>query len=438
MRNITTILRGLQDKPQLVTETYANSVLEALESKDLSMFKGGDQDLRVTPVGELEASSSKQSSNMAALLEVDGGLTYKPAPCSGLTSYVQIKEAFAEVIEAGYKIVGFDMSSPGGQAYRCFATARAIRKMADDNGVRIVSYVDGLAASAGYALVAISDEIISNPMSSVGSIGAIVSIRNDLPKEIADGKERLFISDKGNKSPFEENGQIKEEVISKIQTEVTSLGKEFDTHVHTFRGISIESIEKMNAESFTAQEALSLGLIDKVMEREEFFSYLSDILNETNTQENVKLEDDIPTQADLEAVQALAAKQTDQIATLQAELTEATEKAAKFGETLEAVLSQRQAEASLALAESLSGYSFISDAKGMAELMEKLGEEDQAVLTATFEAVKETLAANELKQEEDTLDLFEMTSLQADGEDGVDVFTEASKLLAKKHNQGDK
>lgn len=439
MRNLTTILRGLQDKPQLVTQSYANSVLEALENKDLSEFEKGSPELRIKAVDQ-SGNFKTSTKNRAALIEIEGGLTYKPRPCAGLSSYVQIEQAFGDLIAEGFTHIGFDMSSPGGQAYRCFASARRLRAMADEAGVKIISYVDGQAASAAYALVAISDEIVSNPMSSVGSIGAIVSISNDLPKELADGKERLFISDKDNKSPFSETGHLKDEVVSKIRTQVKELGHQFDLFVNEFRGISLEKIREMNAESFSAQEALEMGLIDKIMEREEFFDYLSQILTEDKQkQENVKLSDNVPTMADLEAVQALAAKQAEQLEALQAELTASKAEESKAVTVLEVLMAEKAKQAKEQLVSKLSGFSFIDDAEAVATVFEKLEDADKELFLASFQSAEDKIIDKKAEQEEETADLYEMKSKQADGDEGgFDATAEASKILKEKHNKGAK
>jgi ClpP class serine protease len=212
------------------------------------------------------------------VIHISGPLTNKStgweALCGG-TSYESIKEDFEALLEEGVKTVAFMVESGGGEAYGMMDTGNYLRKLADENGVRIISYVDGLSASAAYGLTAISDEIISNKNSEIGSIGVLIRLMNDSKALEMKGYERTFISAGTEKIPFAADGSFRKEFLDDLQYKVDALYKDFTEYVAEHRNISLEAVRDTQANTFLAEDAIALGLADKVMTQEEFYSYLS-------------------------------------------------------------------------------------------------------------------------------------------------------------------
>lgn len=212
------------------------------------------------------------------VIHISGPLTNKStgweALCGG-TSYESIKEDFEALLEEGVKTVAFMVESGGGEAYGMMDTGNYLRKLADEKGVRIISYVDGLSASAAYGLTAISDEIISNKNSEIGSIGVLIRLMNDSKALEMNGYERTFISAGTEKIPFAADGSFRKEFLDDLQYKVDALYKDFTEYVAEHRNLSVEAVRDTQANTFLAEDAIALGLADKVMTQEEFYSYLS-------------------------------------------------------------------------------------------------------------------------------------------------------------------
>ena len=51
--------------------------------------------------------------------------------------------------------------------------ARRIRELADKHGTQVLAFVEDVAASGGYWLACVADEIYADPSSIVGSIGVV-------------------------------------------------------------------------------------------------------------------------------------------------------------------------------------------------------------------------------------------------------------------------
>ena len=216
--------------------------------------------------------------NGLGVININGPLTNKStgweAFCGG-TSYESIKEDFEALLEEGAKTVAFIVESGGGEAYGMMDTGNYLRRLADENGVKIVSYIDGLSASAAYGLTVISDEIISNKSSEIGSIGVLIRLMNDSKALEKEGYERTFITAGDEKIPFAADGSFRKEFIDDLQYKVDTLYQEFVEYVAEHRNISIEAVRNTQAKTFLAGDAVRLGLADKLMTQEEFYSYLS-------------------------------------------------------------------------------------------------------------------------------------------------------------------
>ena len=152
-----------------------------------------------------------------------------------------------------------------------FSAANHIKKIATQNGVKTVSYIDGLAASAALGLAVLSDEVIAHPQSQVGSVGVVVSLYNDSKMLSNMGIKRQFVFAGDNKIPFDNStGEFTDKFISDLQKSVNKTYKTFVSHVATHRNISEESVRETNASVYDVDDALAVGFIDKVMELEDF------------------------------------------------------------------------------------------------------------------------------------------------------------------------
>lgn len=271
---LTRLRSKLFDTPLLVDSKSFESILNYVD-------KRCEGNVDVTPKADSEFSmysTLHYAESNLGVIHISGPLTNKStgweALCGG-TSYESIKEDFEALLEAGTKTVAFMVESGGGEAYGMMDTGNYLRKLADDNGVKIISYVDGLSASAAYGLTAISDEIISNKNSEIGSIGVLIRLMNDSKALEKEGYERSFISAGTQKIPYSEDGSFRKEFLDDLQYKVDSLYTDFAEYVAEHRNISVEAVRNTQANTFLAGDAIGLGLADQIMTQEEFYSYLS-------------------------------------------------------------------------------------------------------------------------------------------------------------------
>lgn len=222
---------------------------------------------------------------MIGTIDVKGTLVNRAGQtqaCVELTSYERIKSQFQAQVNEGVKTVVMQIDSGGGEAYRLFGSAKAVRKIADDNGVKIIAYSDGATCSAAFGWASIADEIIANPNARVGSVGVVIQLYNDSKYLEKLGVERSFVYAGKNKIPFDKAGAFTDDFISSLQESVDKSYTQFTNFIATNRNMSVDDVVNTNAKVFDAEEAMKVGFVDKIMEIEEFEEYLNNSANLTN------------------------------------------------------------------------------------------------------------------------------------------------------------
>lgn len=265
----------LLDTPHLVHPSTFESIINYINARNES--ESFEPEAKV--IEDRQGNYSYNDDSQVAIMNINGPLTYRPymTLCGdGGANYQTIKEDFTSLVNMGAKTIVLSIDSGGGEAYQCFATARYLREMADANDVKIITFVDGLAASAAYALATAADEIIVAEGSEVGSIGVLVRLLNDSKALEKEGYSRSFVTAGKEKIPYAADGSFKPEFIQDIQEKVDALYSEFTGFVAERRNLSVESVIATEAKTFLPEKALSLGLIDKVMTVEGFYEYLAD------------------------------------------------------------------------------------------------------------------------------------------------------------------
>lgn len=266
------------------------------------------------------------------VLSVNGPLTYIEygAMCGEQnSSYQQIVDDFDKLCSMGAKTIVMDVDSPGGMAYGMTETGRYLRKKADERGIQLVAYVDGLSASAAFGLSVAAHEIIANPDAELGSVGVVVKLRNMNKAMNNAGVEDTYIYAGDSKIPFKEDGSFREDFLSDIQYKVDALYQQFTEYVADMRGIDVGVVKSTQAKVLLAQDAIKLGFADKVMTREDFSNYLADLVEKPmrfsfkSKGENKNMTTDVIGQEAVAALQAdfeaTVAKNSELVAALTAQ-----------------------------------------------------------------------------------------------------------------------
>ena len=291
------------NKPHLILPDNLQQICSYLETRNgMSVWKDELIDAAVKSnalaeeykeslgYGESESGCSHLYSveNGIAYLNIEGTLTYKPTffsmICGGI-SYLELQDAAKEIAEdSGIKIVVLNIDSGGGEAYSCFSTASYIKDTLKNSGKKLITYVDGMMASAAYALGCSADEVIMNPDAQTGSVGVVVKLVDTAVMKEQEGVKDVYIYAGDKKVPFDDEGHFKKDFLDRLQTSVDETYLEFVNHVSEMRNIPTKDVVATQADIFRSNKAIELGLADKVMTRFEFEEYLSTLTNAEETE----------------------------------------------------------------------------------------------------------------------------------------------------------
>lgn len=421
--------------PQLMSIQGFDAIAKYLDERCSKDFKlVSDEDSR-------SVNNERYSFNQdlgVATLSIDGPLSYRPVTLMGMdcggTSYTQLKEDFTYLVESGAKTIAMMVDSPGGEAHGLFPTAQYMRDLADQNGVKILAFTDGMSASAGYGLTSIADEIIVSPGSEVGSIGVVVRLMNDSKALEKEGYERSFVYAGSSKVPYAEDGSFRPDFINDIQSKVDSLYVEFVEFVATQRNLSTDSVKSTEARTFLPKEAMALGLIDAEMTVESFYNYLADtaqkpqengmlknkLFNMTKNEETLEMNQITELQAQLAQYEGQVAELTSVKETLVTLQSAFSEKETALAAALQEVAQMKAATETMKMDSRKSKLAAVMSADKVEAVSTSLSSLDDSA----FETVLSGFAAQ--KQALEASDMF--TEL---GDQGTEVVPEAKASKSK-------
>lgn len=272
------IKSSLQNKPHLIEPESFNSIMEYVNSRIKGDAEITKKEMASWDDVDGDFSSRYNEETQTGFMSIDGPLTYKTsgweAFCGG-TSYEMLKGQMEAFVQYGAKTVTMIVDSGGGEAHGMMDSANYIRKLADENGIKIIAYVDGMSASAAYGISCIADEIVMSADSQVGSIGVLIQLINNSKALEKAGYERTFITAGKDKVPFAEDGSFTDSFKEKLQHQVDELYEGFTSHVALHRKISVDAVKNTEANVFMSKDALELGLADQIMTPENFHEYLA-------------------------------------------------------------------------------------------------------------------------------------------------------------------
>ena len=243
----------------------SNEEREGLMTPSASRFDGSVY--YTDTKGEKALLPYRRTESGIANISVLGSLVNRGAwvgTYSGLTSYEGLQYQLRHAAgDPNTRSVLLDISSPGGEAVGAFEVAALVREVAKVKPVPAL--VNGMAASAAYALASGADRIVTTESGISGSIG-VVMMHADYSKflEIKGVKPTMIFAGKhkvdGNM--FE---PLSKDVRSDLQAEVDHFYDLFVATVEQGRkSLSAQQIRDTEARTYIGAEAVKAGLADEV------------------------------------------------------------------------------------------------------------------------------------------------------------------------------
>ncbi|TGQ95403.1 S49 family peptidase [Mesorhizobium sp. M8A.F.Ca.ET.208.01.1.1] len=194
------------------------------------------------------------------------------------------RRAFGQVANDGsVSAIVIEIDSPGGRVDLVPETAAMIRNARRD-GRPIVAVANTIALSAAYWIASAADEIVVSPSGAVGSIG-VYTVHEDLSAALEAGGVKVTMISAGPRkvegNPFQ---PLDEAGRAAILGNVTTFYGMFAGDVAKGRGVAVSVVKadpEGNDKNFgggravLAQEALKLGMVDRVATLEETVARLA-------------------------------------------------------------------------------------------------------------------------------------------------------------------
>jgi len=158
----------------------------------------------------------------------------------------------------------FDIDSPGGSVDGPFDVAELIHSY---RGVKpMVSYANGQMTSAAYMIGSAADEIVSNSVSRVGSIGVLAAHYDYSKQQEQMGVKKTYLYSGKYKAMGHDSAPLDDQSRKYIQERLDHYYTMFVDMVAQNRGVEKEKVLGDMAEGkiFIGQKALDVGLIDRI------------------------------------------------------------------------------------------------------------------------------------------------------------------------------
>lgn len=233
----------------------------------------------VTPDPLKEYTLEGTGADKILLIPVNGLISDNPKKGLITTSPSLVEQVVAQIYKAEkdkqIKAVLFKINSPGGTITASDLLYHEISAYKEKTGNKIVISMMDLATSGAYYMSLPADVIMAHPTTITGSVG-VISLQpkvKGLMDKIGLGVDvQKFGKYKDMGSPFRDTGEDERKFLQKT---VNDFGERFIGLVKKHRKLTLQAITEIStARIFLADEALHLGLIDKI-------GYISDAIKET-------------------------------------------------------------------------------------------------------------------------------------------------------------
>ncbi|MHC9509984.1 protease SohB [Kangiella sp. M94] len=268
-------------KNEILTNAEYKQLLKEEKERDKKQEKDAKQKLKHAkksagkvadePVVAIEASDDKPASEEGDVVAVDGASESPQRMyvidfegdihASGVES---LREEVTAILATANKNdqVMIRLESPGGLVHSYGLAASQLKRIRDA-GLKLTISVDEVAASGGYMMACVADELIAAPFAVLGSIGVVAEIPNFnrlLQKANIDYEQHTAGQHKRTLTMFGQNTTVARE---KFKQELEETHQLFKTFIHENRP-DLDLDKVATGEHWYGRQALELGLVDKI------------------------------------------------------------------------------------------------------------------------------------------------------------------------------
>ncbi len=259
------------NRPLFLDARYAEVVVNAAAAAPVIRTGPGDEDddepeyaaARDRALAQFVPAVVREDSRVA-IVSVTGLLSHRLRATffGGRTiTYLGLAALFESLRDdAGVRGVLLDLDTPGGDVAGLFELTLAMGGL----GIPVWAAVNDMALSAGYAIAAVADRIQASASALVGSIGvlAVHVDQSKLDEQI--GLNWTLITGGARKGDGDPHRPLSDPARSRLQSIVDHYYGLLIDHVALARNLDPDDVRATEAQTYTAPEALELGLIDSI------------------------------------------------------------------------------------------------------------------------------------------------------------------------------
>lgn len=255
------LLSRLLNTPLAISQSKLDII-----TSNVSLRLLAGEDIAPLPVEQVP-TRHRLSENKVAVIDVFDSLSAKNgAGMSGGTTYASITEDIQYLASQGYKKIYFYIDSPGGEVAGLFGLSAFISSLPTRYGIETVAITDGLMASAAYVIGASCQTVYATESSIVGSIGVIMTLVNTMQADAQDGYEYTIIRSKSDKALLNPHEKFPQKALDDATTMLSTLDTIMNKTIMSSRPqITQALLDSLAGKTVLAEEALTLGLIDRIV-----------------------------------------------------------------------------------------------------------------------------------------------------------------------------
>ena len=267
---LSRVLLALVREPWLITPSAHNMLMEIVGAHAAGGEAEAAQHAAAATIEAKPQNRQYAVVDRVAVIPVEGIIGRKFANVlysSGVTSsdvFLRLVTVAAADDEIDAILLTFD--SPGGTAAGTPEAADAVARAGQEKPV--LAYVDGLCDSAAYWIASQANAIYATQSADVGSIGCYLAVLDSFRAEGRTGEVQMFKSGKFKGTGYP-GTTLETDERKMLQDNVDRIANEFKAAVRRGRsGVTI-SDEVMQGQSFSAGDALRVGLVDGIADMDQ-------------------------------------------------------------------------------------------------------------------------------------------------------------------------
>ena len=257
------LLSRLYNQPLALSQAK----LDVLTSQvTLRLLTGEDVPTLSADISITKSVSAPEKPTIGLIRVFDSLVSKNGIGDSGSTSYESINNQIQSAISAGIDTLVFYIDSPGGEVSGLFGLAKTIKSL-PDLGIKTVAISDGMMTSAAYVIGAACNEVYATSSTIVGSVGVIMTLINTTAADKKSGISYKIIRSKDEKALLNPHEPFSDTGINDAIKMLGTLDTIMNETVSSCRpNLTTEKLISLNGNTVLGEEALSLGLIDGVVE----------------------------------------------------------------------------------------------------------------------------------------------------------------------------